>query len=211
MDLDQIRVMGILGDIHTAKTNLLFYIIRNYKGSRSIILYGYPKKVNGYKQVSSLQELSLISNKIVVMDELQKHIKFYQRSTSEEFLELLSTMAHNNNTIIFTTPMSQYITKQLDCFVDGFCYTRLKDLSTLKNGSKAKRRLLQFSSIKINKWSLSLKNGEYIEIIDTNDPNDNGFKKFPDQHIEKDWNTNISPNKPQNKSKKMLNKKVVKK
>ena len=187
MNLDKIRVLAILGDIHTAKTNLAIHFLRKYKGGRAIYLYGYPKQIDKFKSVSSLQELSQIDNSIVFFDELQKHIPFYQRKISDLFLELLSTMAHQNNTILFTTPMSQYITKSLDCFLDGFCYTKFSDLSTLKNGSKAKRKLIGFSNPQINNWTLNLQMGEYIEIIDSNKSDDNGLKTFPDQNIGKDW------------------------
>lgn len=184
MELDNIRTLGILGDRDTAKTNLAFKFLKEYKGKRDIVLYGYPKKTQ-YRHINTLQELNLTTNSIVFMDELQRHIRFYQKRTSEDFLELLSTMAHNNNTIIFTTPMSQYITKSLDCFLDGFCYTRIEDLGSLKNGAKAKRRLQEFSCPRISKWSLILKNGEYLQIIDG--ANDNGLKKFANQKIGKDW------------------------
>ena len=130
------------------------------------------------------------------MDELQKHIKFYQRSMNDEFLELLSTMAHNDNTLIFTTPMSQFITKSLDCFIDGFVYTRISDLAQLKNGSKAKRLLQAFSCLRISKRTLRLNKGEYLQIVDSQEST-NGIHTFKNPRIKKAWNANILPKKPQ--------------
>ena len=151
MKLDEIKTLGVLGDRHNGKTSVMFDLVKKYKGQREIILYGYPVNMYGYKQIHTLQELELLTDKIVLMDELQKHIKFYQKRMNDEFLEILSTMSHNNNTLVFTTPMSQFITKALDCFIDGFVYVRISDMGQLKNGSKAKRLLQEFSSIRISK------------------------------------------------------------
>lgn len=182
IDLDNYRTISILGDRHTGKTTIMFNLVRSYTGNRKIILYGYPKKMK-YKEIHSLQILSQITDSIVLMDELQNHIKFYSKATNDTFLELLGVMAHNNNTIIFTTPMTQFITKALDCFIDGFIYTKISDLGSLKNGSKAKRLLQQNSFPEINKWSVSLDIGNYIFVSDDLC----GKYKFEDIGIKKDW------------------------
>ncbi len=193
MNLDEIRTMGIIGDRDYCKTNYMFYLASKYKGDRKIVFYGYPNKPLltklGYKCIHTLSELELLTDAIVYMDELQKHIKFYQKRMSDEFLELLSVIAHNNNTLIFSTPMSQYITKALDCFIDGFCYVRISDMSTLKNGSKAKRLLQEFSCERISKRTVRLERGEILQIIDGQE-NSNGLSKFPNLHIGKDWSIN---------------------
>lgn len=188
VNLDKIYTLAVLGDRNTGKTNLVFHILKEYKGNRTIYLFGYPKD-RGYKQLHSLQELSQVTNGIVFMDELQNHIKLYSKRANETLLELLATIAHNKNTLVFTTPLSQFITKSFDGFIDGFLYTKISDLSDLKNGCKAKRRLLDFSHPKINKWSCNLNVGEYIEIIDSNNPEENGIKNFPNMNIAKDWAT----------------------
>ncbi len=186
MKLDEIKTLGVLGDRHNGKTSVMFDLVKKYKGQREIILYGYPVNMYGYKQIHTLQELELLTDKIVLMDELQKHIKFYQKRMNDEFLEILSTMSHNNNTLVFTTPMSQFITKALDCFIDGFVYVRISDMGQLKNGSKAKRLLQEFSSIRISKRTVRLNKGEYLQIIDGQEDT-NGIHKFSNPNIKKVW------------------------
>jgi len=186
MNLDKIRTLGILGDRDFCKTSILFVLAKQYKGEREIVFYAYPNAKIEYRQIHTLHELELLTDKIVVMDELQKHIKFYQKRMNDEFLELLSTIAHNNNTLIFTTPMSQFITKSLDCFIDGFVYVRISDMAQLKNGSKAKRLLQEFSSTRISKRTLRLKKGEYLQIVDGMESS-NGLHTFRNPRIAKDW------------------------
>ena len=181
VNLDEVRTIAVLGDRNTGKSNLLFHLISSYSGEREIVMYSYPKETK-YRQIYSLEELAQTTNAIVIMDELQKHIKFYQKRTSEDFLDLLAVMAHNNNTLVFTTPMSQFITKALDVFIDCYVYTRIRDLAVLKNGSKAKR-LLQGNSFQvITKWGVNLKTGEYLLISDVC----KGLFTFEDQGIGKD-------------------------
>lgn len=200
MKIDKIRTLGILGDRDYGKTSVVFDLLKKYQGKREIVLFAYPDHTFKYRQIHTLSELELTTNSIIFMDELQKHIKFYQRSMNDEFLELLSTMAHNNNTLLFTTPMSQFITKSLDCFIDGFIYTRISDLAQLKNGSKAKRLLQAFSCVRISKRTLRLEKGEYLQIVDGQEST-NGVHRFTNPFIKKAWNANISLKIPQKESK----------
>jgi len=190
MKLDKVRTMGILGDRNFGKSNYMFYLADSYEGDRRIVFYGYPNKKLikqlGYTNIHTLAELELLTDSIIFMDELQNHIKFYQKRTSDEFLELLAVIAHNNNTLIFTTPMSQFITKALDVFIDGFAYVRISDMSTLKNGSKAKRLLQDFSCNRISKRTVRLQPGEVLQIVDGQEST-NGINKFPDMKVGKDW------------------------
>jgi len=206
MILDEVRTVGILGDRNQGKTNYMFWLADRYKGERKIIFYGYPNKKIlkhlGYGSIHTLNELELLTDSIVLMDELQKHIKFYQKRTSDDFLELLSVIAHNNNTLVFSTPMSQFITKALDVFIDGFIYVKISDMATLKNGSKGKRLLQEFSCDRISKRTLRLKVGEMLQIVDGQEKS-NGLFTFPDMKIGKDW-SNAKPTKLRKDSKKNL-------
>jgi hypothetical protein len=184
MDFGKVNTLAILGDRDTGKTNLMIYLMR--KSDKKRYLLGYPKKIDGFSRINSLLELSMITDSIIGIDELQKIIPFYSKRANDTLLSLLSTMVHHRNTLIFTTCLSQYINKSLDGFIDGFCITRLSDLKVLKNGCKAKRRLEEFSHPSVNLWSVNLKNGEYIELID-NTLGTNGVKKFNNQGIKKDW------------------------
>lgn len=191
--LDELQTIGIIGDRHTGKTNLLFNVANNYKGKRKIFLYGYPKEIlnpktkKNFMQIHSLNELELLTNSIVLIDELHKQdgFKFYDTRTNTDIMDVLSTIAHANNTIIFTTQLTQFLTKTFDGFINGFLYTKLSDLDQLKNGSKAKRLLKEFSCHRRGTRTLRLEPGEYLQIVDGQ--TDNGLKTFVNQNIGKDW------------------------
>jgi hypothetical protein len=103
-------------------------------------------------------------------------------------------MAHQNNTLIFTTPLTQAITKATDNFIDAYIYMKMRDLGSLKNGSKAKRLLQGSCYPEINSLSANIPLGKFIVISDFVE----GKFGFKDMGIGKDWrteNSKIIPNK----------------
>lgn len=194
MNLDKSRVIAILGDIDTCKTNLAIHLLREYEGNRQIYLLGYPRKIDDFIPLNSFQDLFKLQDAIIFIDEIQRFIRTYEHHKNVALQELISFFAHNNNTLIFTTQLSQFITKGTEAFVDTWLITRLNDVATLKNGSKPKRIIQTTVSPKATSWSLALENGEYLEYSELNGIGENGIKNFPDQGIGKDWRVK-TPNK----------------
>lgn len=187
MDLDKHMTIAVLGDRHTGKTNLAFYLLNSYEGERDKYILGYPREVDGCTSLTNFQDLFQISDGIIFVDEIQKYIKVYDKRANQELMELLSLFAHNNNTLIMTTPLSQFIKKGSEGFIDGWLMTRVYDLKQLKNGSKPKRIIQQTMNPKCTEWALVLEPGEYLEFSHTNPVGENGVKRFPFQGVGKDW------------------------
>lgn len=187
INLDKIKSLAILGDTGTAKTNLMFYLGEQYKGTRKKYLLGYPKDKKGYGRVSNIQDLTMLREAIVFIDEIHRYIKVYDRRANTEFMELLSIAEHNRITVVITTQLTQFITKGMDAFIDVWALTRIRDLGALKNGSKAKRIIQSTTDHRCNNWSLSLENGEYLLYSERYGAEQNGIKKFPNMGVQKDW------------------------
>jgi hypothetical protein len=195
--LDNCHTISILADRNSGKTNLLIYLAKNYKGSKKIVMFGYPKDL-GYERVFQLNRLGTITDSIILFDEIERYIKIYASDTNRLFLDLLCMMAHQNNTLIFTTPLTQAITKATDNFIDAYIYMKMRDLGSLKNGSKAKRLLQGSCYPEINSLSANIPLGKFIVISDFIE----GKFGFRDMGIGKDWrteNSKIIPNNLQNK------------
>lgn len=198
MELDNTKVIAILGDTNSGKTNLAFHLLREYKGTRQIYLLGYPKQVDNFSTLSCFTDIFQLTDSIIFMDEIHRFIKTYDKNTSQELLEMLTLFSHNNNTLIFTTQLSQFITKSVEAFIDTWCITRLREVSTLKNGSKPKRIVRDTVDPVCSRWSLLLKPGQYLENSASNPTGMNRIKEFPFQNIGKDWRIdtiNQSPHK----------------
>lgn len=58
-------------------------------------------------------------------------------------------------------------------------------MGTLKNGSKCKRLLQEFSHPRISKRTVRLAQGEYLQIVDF--AKDNGLHTFKNPNIDKVW------------------------
>jgi len=187
MELDDTKVVAILGDVNSGKTNLAFHLLREYKGDRQIYLLGYPKQVDNFTMLSDFNDIFQLTDSIIFMDEIHRFVKLYDKRANQQLLELITLFGHNNNTLIMTTQLSQFITKSVESFIDGWCLTKIKDIKTLKNGSKPKRIVQNTTDPQCNQWSLSLAQGEYLENCNSNPIGMNGIKKFPFQGIGKDW------------------------
>jgi hypothetical protein len=187
MDLDKCKVIAIIGDVDSGKTNLAVHLLRNYPGKRKIYTFGYPIQIDNYIPLANKVQLSMVQDGVVFVDELHKFFRMYDKNTSREFIELVSLSAHNNNTLIFTTQLSQNLTKPMEAFVDGFCVTRIQDLSTLKNGSRIKRVVENCGDIRKTSWGLFLDKGEYLSASNYDEIGEGGILRFPFQGIGKDW------------------------
>ncbi len=187
MNLDEIKSLAILGDVNSGKTNLAFKFLRDYQGDRQVYLVGYPKKIDDFKTITFFNDLFKLTDSIIFIDEIQKYIKIYDRRANYDLIELISIFAHNNNTLVFTTCLSHFISKSIESYIDAWFLTRILDLKSLKNGSKAKRIIEQTTHPKCSKWGLALLKGEYLEYSELNDSSDNTVKTFDDQKIGKDW------------------------
>lgn len=186
VNLDKVRSIAIIGNIDTGKTNLMFSYANNYKGKRKKYLFGYPKEIKGYKSLSNWEDLLKIRNGIILIDEISHFIKVYDRRQNYKLMELISLFSHKNNTLIFSTQLSQFITRGVEAFIDCWGIKRI-DLELLKNGSKPKRLIQRLSYAKKNDWVLDLENNEFYEYSEKNNIGENRIKTFSFQNVGKDW------------------------
>lgn len=186
IDLDKIKSLAILGDTNSGKTNLGFWYLNSYKGTRQKYLLGYPKKIDGFVSLSTFTDLFKLKDAIVYIDEIEKFVKVYDRKANYQLMEVLAFCEHKNVTIIFSTQITQFVTRGVESLIDCWATTRI-DLETLKNGAKLKRVIERLADPRKNEWMLALDNGEYFEYSERNEIGENRVKKFPDQKIGKDW------------------------
>lgn len=186
IDLDKVISVAILGDVNSGKTNLGFYYLNQYKGKRKKYLLGYPKRIKGIINISSFSDMLKIKDGIIYCDEIQKFIKVYDRKANYQLMELISLFAHKNNTLIFSTQLTQFITRGVESFIDVWAIKRI-DLECLKNGCKAKRIIERLSDPRKTDWILDLEVSEWYEYSEKNAIGGNRIKLFPNQNIGKDW------------------------
>ena len=188
LNLELTDSIAIVGDRNSGKTNLAFYLMNNYKGSRTKYLYGYPKNIKGYHNIRTWGDLLKISDSIIFIDEIQRYIPLYEKKANHEFMELLSFLSHQNNTLIFTTQLSQFITKGVEASIQTWFIKQL-DIMGLKNGCKIKRILQETASPQITKRGMNISVNQYIAHDETMPISFNGIHTFSNQGVLKDWKT----------------------
>ena len=186
VNLDKIKTLAILGNIDSGKTNLAFYYMNSYKGTKQKVLYGYPITKECFISVSCWNDLLKVKDSIIFIDEIQKYIRFSETHSNNRFLEFISLLSHKNNILIFTTQLTQFITKGVEAFIDCWAIKRI-DLETLKNGSRPQRIIQRLATPRKNDWVLDLEPNEFYEYSDRNPIGENSIKTFENQGILKDW------------------------
>ena len=188
IDLDLTDSIAIIGDRNSGKTNLAFSFMNQYKGKRTKVLYGYPIQKEGYSSVCTWSDLLKLTDSIIFIDEIQKYIRLYDRRANTELMEMLAFLAQNNNTLIFTTQLSQFITKGVEASIQTWCIKQI-DVPGLKNGCKIKRILKETAHPRITDKAVAVYVNEYISFDLTMPAGFNGMHSFEDQRVKKDWKT----------------------
>jgi len=189
LNLDKIRVIAIIGDPNSGKTNLAINFLREYvksEGKREVFLYGYPKPIDGFKQIQTKDDLMRLKNSVVFMDELSRVIKTYDKRANTDLMEWLSFNGHKNNTLVFTTQLSQFITRGVEALIDCWAIKQI-DVDMLKNGSKPKKILQKVADHRLTSLGLCLEKNEYVLFVSGGELGLNGVRSFKDQGVGKDW------------------------
>lgn len=188
MNIDTNKPICILGNVHTGKTNLSFFLASKCTHPKRYTL-GYPQPIEGYINLSSMQDLTKIDNCVLLIDEIDQFIPIYEKKSNEALQRLLKFAEHNNIKLIFNTQLSQFINKMMEALVPCWAITEI-DIFSLKNGSKPKRILLDYLRIPtiVNKEvGMRLPLGNFIWYDDLAEAGINGVKQFDNMNIGKDW------------------------
>ena len=106
------RIVGLVGEKHTGKTNNLVAMIIDYRKKNKevpIYVYGMPQSVMEYldrfnvKEISSLKQLVYKKDCIIILDEMQK-LNLNDRRYKDQLNEFVDFVYHNNVYVILSSP-----------------------------------------------------------------------------------------------------------
>ena len=188
MELNNNKPIAVIGNCHTGKTTLCLFLAFKSEYAKRYLL-GYPSKVTGFNNLNDVRDLTRISDCVLVIDEIDEILPFYDKKSNEALKRLLKFTAHNNIKVIFNTQLSQFISKMMAALVPCFAITEI-DIFELKNGSKPKKILLNYLKLPeiINREAgMKLPRGKFIWYDDYAQAGENGIYDFPDLNIPKAW------------------------
>lgn len=120
-----LRVIGVVADKNQGKSNLLYNIIditqRNAPTTK-IVGFRLSIRVPGVLSLNTLTELSMVSNSLIIIDELKTLVDLDNRTEVKTLMSILQTLyhPHRNNTVILCGLAHNFngkISGELECVI----------------------------------------------------------------------------------------------
>lgn len=142
---DSPKLIGIVGDANSGKTNLIVWILESLMKSNTFDLYTFGLRVNivNEKKLHSVEQLESITNSLIVVDEFPTMIDIENRKQKKEIESTLRLIFHNNNILVLCSVPESYkkfVASKLDAVIFKKCA-----LGDLINGSRVKTLATNYS------------------------------------------------------------------
>lgn len=184
--IDNNKAIAVIGETGSGKTNLGFFLTKLCKHKNKYVL-GYPKNIEGFIQLNSVDDLSKISEGVLLIDEFSRYFPTWDKKSNEKLLDLLSFAEHNNIKLILTTQISQFITKQCEAFIPCWAIKQI-NIRRLKNGSTPSYALkYAIKHPNISNEFMKIAVNQFVWYNEQAKVGENGIYEFPFMNIGKDW------------------------
>lgn len=171
------KIISIIGDIATGKSNLVYHLIEKLKSKFKFNLYTYGlrKDVKDAKKIYSINELENIRNGIIFLDEFFTIFDIDNRKKRGQIENTLRLIHHNNN-ILVLIGVPENFKKFISSKINVTFYKQVT-LADFINGSSVKKNILNYKGMEMGSSILNLKKEEVI-IYDSN------YKKYQVPYLE---------------------------
>jgi hypothetical protein len=136
------KLIGLIGDINSAKSNTLYHIIETLGKDLDFSLYTYGLKFPKGQQIFSLEELEQIENSIIIIDECFSLFDLNNRGAKKQIENTLRLIHHRNNLLILSL-LPENAKKFLSSKFD-MCIFKKCTIADCINGSLTKRIITQY-------------------------------------------------------------------
>lgn len=146
------KIVGIVGNPNEAKSNLIYYLVKQLKEDFEFNLYNFGLRKNvGGTEINSVKELEQIKNSIIFIDEFNSLFKLEDRKQRGNIENTLRIIYHNNN-ILVLSGLGENYKKFISAKVNVFMFKKIF-YDDLINGSKAKKVIMDYQDIENIKGS----------------------------------------------------------
>lgn len=161
------KVIGIVGNVDTGKSNMIYYIIEELKRQKfNFNLYSYGLRFDlGEQKIYSIEELEQIKNSIIILDEFFTLFDLEDRKKRSLIEKSIRLISHNNNILILcghSENFKKFISSKLEIII--FKKVILGDLI---NGSRVKNVCLNYKGEELGSNILNIPLNECL-IFDGN-------------------------------------------
>jgi hypothetical protein len=140
---DRPKLIGLVGDAGTGKSNLLYYVVKTLREQYTFNLYSYGLRLSlGEQKIYSVEELERIHDSVVLIDEFTSMFDVDDRKEKRQIENTLRMIFHNNNVVLLSGLPENY-KKFIAAKLDAMVFTRCA-LSDFINGSRDKKVALNY-------------------------------------------------------------------
>jgi hypothetical protein len=156
------KIMCIVGDVNTGKSNFLYDVISDLRNNSrfNLITYGLRNKLPYAKEIYSVEELENVRNSVIVIDELFSLWDLDNRKVKRQIENSLRLIHHNNNILVLCC-VPENIKKFISAKINTFFFKKCT-LSDFVNGSSAKNVLVSYKGEEMGSSVLNIKSSDAL-------------------------------------------------
>jgi AAA+ ATPase superfamily predicted ATPase len=160
--LDKPKILCIVGDVNSGKSNLIYDIIKDLRkeGKFNLVTYGLRNEIPNSLTIYSVEELEQVRNSVIIIDELFSLWDLENRKIKRQIENSLRLINHNNNILILCA-VPENVKKFLSGKVDAWLFKK-STISDFINGSKVKQIVVDYKGSERGTSILNLKKDEAI-------------------------------------------------
>lgn len=141
---DKPKLMGVIGNTNSGKSNLLYHIIDTLRKDSVFTLhtFGLKSKLPDAIEIYSLEELEAIKNSLIIADETFSLFDIDNRTKRKQIEETLRLLHHNNNILILSIlpeNAKKFLASKFNMMIFKKC-----SIADFINGSVTKRVVQQY-------------------------------------------------------------------
>lgn len=156
------KVIAVCGDVNSAKSNLLYYLLEGLReyGKFNLYTYGLRTKIKGATEIFSVNEAEQIKDSIIILDELMSLWDLDNRKSKKQIEKTLRLIHHHNNILVICA-LPENLKKFICGKVNQWFYKRCT-LSDFINGSKANEICREYRGVELGSCVLTMEKGEAL-------------------------------------------------
>ena len=153
-------LIGIVGDVNNAKSNLIYHILETLESEGDFNLYTFGLRTSKGTQIFSVEELERIENSVIILDEVMTLWDLDNRKIKKGIENTLRLINHNNNIMVIAMlpeNCKKFISGKIDYWIFKQC-----TIPDFVNGSAAKERVNSYKGYEKGETLLRLGKGEAL-------------------------------------------------
>lgn len=156
------KIIAVVGDVNTAKSNLLYWFLEELKkvGTFNLYTYGLRSDIKDSIKIYSVDELERIKDSIIILDELMSLWDLDNRMSKKQIERTLRLIHHNNNILVICALPENL--KKFICGKINQWFFKQCTLADFIQGSKANRVCRNYKGIELGSSLLTLSKGETL-------------------------------------------------